>query len=136
MTQVVHGMEVSILYTAKLQDGTIFDSTENNNPFIFTVGSHDIIKGINNAVIGMESGQKKTVEIQPNDAYGNYNNELLFKVAREKLPQGIVMGDILTDTENNRWWVRNIIDENVILDGNHPLAGQVLIFEIELVAIS
>ncbi|MDR3647220.1 MAG: FKBP-type peptidyl-prolyl cis-trans isomerase [Candidatus Babeliales bacterium] len=131
------GDEIEILYTGKLKDGTIFDSTKDIGSFKFTVGSPDIIKGMSDAVIGMKLQDKRTVNIPFINAYGDYNPELLIKIPRDKVPQDIKVGNVLTDSgqEGRHWWVREVTDEAAILDGNHPLSGQDLIFEIEIVSI-
>lgn len=132
---VAKGNEVEISYTGRLKDQTIFDSTEGREPFKFVTGSENIIKGMNDAVIGMNVGEKKTIEIAPEDAYGPYRDELVAKVPKANIPEGVNVGDVLTDSNENNWWVRQINDDSAILDGNHPLAGQALIFDIELLKI-
>jgi peptidylprolyl isomerase len=133
---VSQGDEIEILYSAKLKDGSVFDTTDTKNPFKFIVGTKDILPEINNSVIGMLVGDKKTLELTPEKAYGAYNEKLLVKIPLDKIPKDAQMGDILNDSEGNRWWVRKVEGDFAILDGNHPLAGQDLIFEIELVKIS
>lgn len=133
---VSKGDEVQILYIAKLKDGSTFDTTENKPPFKFIAGTENILPGISNGVIGMQVGDKKHIEISADNAYGQYNKELIAKVPRKNIPETTAVGDVLTDSNENHWFVRQIEDEFVILDSNHPLAGQDLIFDIELVAIS
>lgn len=130
------GDEVEILYVGKLKDGTIFDTTEGKAPFKFIAGTDKVLEGISNGVINMKVGDKKTIELSPEKAYGQFNNELLVKIPRNKLPEKVEIGDVLTDSDQNHWWVRQIADDFAIVDGNHPLAGQTLIFDIELVKIS
>lgn len=130
------GDEVEILYRGKLKDQTVFDSTDEKGPFKFTIGSDNIIKGINEAVIGMKVGDKKTIELLPEVAYGKYNEKLLAKIPRINIPNNANIGDVLTDSNGNNWWVRQIDQDHAIVDGNHPLSGQTLIFDIELVRIN
>jgi peptidylprolyl isomerase len=139
MKNVVNiGDEIEVLYTGKLKDGTVFDSTKDMGAFKFTVGSPDIIKGMSDAVIGMKLNSKATVTIPMLTAYGDYNSELLIKIPRDKVPQDIKVGNVLTDSgqEGRHWWVREIADDFAVLDGNHPLAGHDLIFELEVVSIA
>lgn len=137
MAEIVEkGKEVEIHYTGKLQDGRVFDSTEERGPFKFVAGSDNIIDGVNDAVLGMEVGQKKTVEVEPTNAYGDYNQELLVRLPREKVPQDAEVGDALSDKQNAvTWWVRDLGDQEAVLDGNHPLAGETLVFDIEVVSV-
>lgn len=132
---VKNGDTVDILYTGKLKDQTIFDSTDDKGPFRFTVGSENIIKGVSDAVIGMKVGEKKTVEISADQAYGPYNEKLLAKIPRTNIPSDAKVSDVLTDSNNNNWWVREINNNYAIIDSNHPLAGQILVFDIELIRI-
>ena len=129
------GEEVEILYTGRLKDQTVFDSTDNKGPFKFVIGSENIIKGVSEAVLGMQVGEKKSVEISSDDAYGPYNDKLLAKVPKTNIPPNVALDDILTDPNGNNWWVRQINEDSVVVDGNHPLAGQSLFFDIELVRI-
>lgn len=131
------GDQIEILYTGKLKDGTIFDSTKDIGSFKFTVGSTDIIKGMNDAVIGMKLKDKSTVNIPFASAYGDYNAELVIKIPRQRVPLDVLVGNVLTDSgqEGRHWWVRELTDDSAILDANHPLSGKDLIFEIEIVSI-
>ena len=89
---VAKGNEVQILYVAKLKDGTIFDTTEGRSPFKFIAGSDNILPGISNAVIGMKIGDKKLIEISSENAYGQYNKELVVKVPRTNVPEKTEVG--------------------------------------------
>ena len=132
------GDTVEILYTGKLENGEIFDSTEEKEPFVFVSGSNEIISGMSKAVNGMKVGEKKVVEISPDDAYGEYREELLGKVPQNAIPEGAKVGDPLSDADNEGqvYWVREITDEHVVIDGNHPLAGKALTFELEVLSVS
>lgn len=130
------GDKVEILYTGKLKDQTIFDTTADRGPFQFVIGSQGIIKGVSEAVLGMKVGDKKLVELSPQDAYGYYNDQLVSKIPKTNIPANAKIGDILTDPNGRNWWVRQFENDSVLIDGNHPLAGQSLIFEIELVKIN
>ena len=131
------GDPVSINYTGKLEDGTVFDSSDGRDAFQFEAGSPEIIPGMNAAVIGMKVGEAKTVQISPDQAYGEFEQELVLRVAADKVPPDVKVGDALSDgTESGmNWLVTEMTGEEVVLDGNHPLAGKTLVFDIELVGI-
>ena len=136
--KVKKGDTVEILYTGKLENGEVFDSTEEKEPFVFVSGSKEVISGVSKAVLGMKAGEKKVVEISPDDAYGEYRDELLGKVPQDAVPEGAKVGDPLSDAENEGqvYWVRELTEEHVIIDGNHPLAGKALTFDIEVLSIT
>ena len=129
------GHRVSIRYTGRLKDGTVFDSTtDKNKSFKFTLGEYSIIKGLNTAIEGMKVGDSKVIEVPADDAFGQYNHELLVKLSPTKIPSNSRIGDILAspDDKNQTWHIKEIQEDFVLLDGNHPLAGQDLIFDVEL----
>jgi peptidylprolyl isomerase len=141
MTQAKAGDTVRIHYSGTLNDGTQFDTSEGSEPLEFALGSGSVIPGFDAAVQGMAVGENKSVSIEPEQAYGPRHEQLVQDVPRQALPddidpsvgmrlqgqgpEGQVMG--LTITEVN--------DESITVDANHPLAGQVLNFDIELVEI-
>ena len=128
-------------YTGKLKDGSVFDSTEGREPIRFTVGSGELISGFDRGVVGMAVGDKKSVEIESQEAYGDYLDDHVIKVKREELgpeinpEEGMVLR---MRTANGDFPVRisEVSAEEVTIDGNHPLAGQDLAFELELVEIT
>ncbi|MFQ5509514.1 MAG: peptidylprolyl isomerase [Leptospirillia bacterium] len=134
---VTAGDTVGIRYTGKLGDGTVFDATQGEEAFTFTAGSDEVIEGIRDAVVGMQIGQNKTLVLPPDEAYGPREEELVIAVPADRLPEGTEVGDVLGDGEdpNRRWLVRGMENESVTLDANHPLAGETLTFDIELVSI-
>lgn len=135
--QVKQGDQVEIEYTGKLEDGTVFDSTEGRGPFEFEAGSPNIIRGMSDAVVGMQPGDEKTVEIPADEAYGPYNQELVIRIPRDRIPEDAKVGDALSDgTPGGQvWYVAEMTPEETVLDGNHPLAGKTLIFEVRLVGV-
>lgn len=132
---------VRIHYTGTLTDGTVFDSSNDREPFEFIIGQGMVIPGFENAVIGMSEGDEKTVSIPAEDAYGHYQDELIAVVARSQVPTEIELdiGTILQVRSPEggiaRVVVKKITESEVTLDLNHPLAGQELIFELELIEI-
>ena len=135
------GNTVQVNYTGKLEDGTVFDSSEGKSPLEFKLGEGRIIPGFENAVLGMKVGEKKTINISADDAYGPYRPELSIEVPRAQLPSGSVpeVGQMLqSQLEDGTVMVVQITkvsEISVTVDANHPLAGKTLIFDIELLKI-
>lgn len=139
MSQVRDGDRVKVNYTGRLEDGTVFDSSADGEPLEFTVGGGQIIDGVNSAVIGMSVGEKKTVTIPPSAAYGDHDGDLVTQVPREMMPDGAKVGDQLQASGEGQdfvVWIREIADEAVTVDANHPLAGDTLVFDLEVVEIT
>jgi len=141
-SQARNGDVVQVDYTGKLADGTVFDSSAERGPLEFTLGAGQMIPGFEKAVFGMKVGEKKTVTIPVDDAYGPYRDELVVEIPREKLPSDMTpeVGQQLGFPQpDGRTLVVTIIDvsdnNTVTIDANHPLAGKDLTFEIELVKI-
>lgn len=141
MAQAKAGDHVKVHYTGRLQDGTIFDSSRDREPLEFTLGEGEVIPGFEQAVMGMEPGETKTVTITAEEAYGPRRDDLLIEVGRDQVAPGLDLfvgqqlqlrlqdGRIIPVT------VAALTEETVTIDANHPLAGEDLTFEIELVAI-
>ena len=138
---VKNGDKVRVHYTGKFEDGEVFDSSIGIEPLEFEVGAGDVIDGFDEAVVGMAVGESKTVTITPDKGYGDYNPEMLVDMPRECFPDDITpeigMQLEVIDEEDNPVPVTvvEVGDTLVRLDGNMPLAGKNLIFDIELVEI-
>lgn len=138
---VEKGDAVSVHYTGKLEDGSVFDSSVGREPLPFHVGAGQMIKGFDAGVLGMKVGEKKTITIPPEEAYGNPNPEMILTFPKENLTESI--GDLppvgtplqmMSETGAVFRGVLTAIGETeVTVDFNHELAGKTLIFEIELV---
>jgi peptidylprolyl isomerase len=141
MAQAKQGDTVQIHYTGKLQDGTVFDSSVDREPLSFSLGSGQVIPGFESAVVGMSPGETKTAQIGSDDAYGPRRSEMVLVVEREKIPDEIPLdiGQRLQlqgpQGQTMPVVVAEVSDAEVTLDANHPLAGEDLTFDIELVAI-
>ncbi len=142
MSKAETGNSVAVHYTGKLEDGTVFDSSENREPLSFKIGEGQMIKGFENAVMGMGIGEKTTVSLEPTEAYGERSEERVLKVPKTEVPQDIPteIGTQLSINQSNGQQIPAIITdadaESITLDANHPLAGKKLIFDIEMVEIS
>ena len=141
MPKAKQGDTVKVHYTGKLEDGTVFDSSLDREPLQFKIGEKAVIEGFEQMVSGMNPGDKKTQTIPAAQAYGHYSEELLLEIARQELPKDLdpQIGQILEgskqDGERVAFKVKDVSEETVTLDANHPLAGKNLVFEIELVEI-
>ena len=141
MTQAKRGDTVHVHYKGTLDDGTEFDSSEGSEPIVFTIGAGQVIPGFEEAIEGMNAGDRKTERIEADNAYGQRREELVFSVPREQMPDGdeVEVGDMLRvgfpDGSNAAVSVAAVDEQSVTLDANHPLAGKNLTFVLELVSI-
>ena len=141
MAQVKKNDTVKVHYTGKLTSGEVFDSSVDREPLEFTVGAGQMIQGFDSAVEGMELNEKKTVTIPSAEAYGDRNDQLLHKVEKSNLPEDLKpeVGQTLVaggpEGQQTRVTVVEVTDNDITIDANHPLAGQDLVFDIELVNI-
>jgi len=142
MVAACTGDAVKIHFTGMLDDGTVVMSTHDSEPIEFHVGDGTVIKGIDQCVVGMNVGEKRTVEVAPEDAFGERLEALMATVARSEFPSEITpqAGEIyevkLPSGEEVNFTIMEVTDETITLDGNHPFAGQPLRFEVELIAIN
>jgi len=141
MKKVQNGDTVTVNYTGRLEDGTVFDSSlnEGREPLTSTLGQGQLIAGFENGLIDMSIGESKTIEIEPENAYGDYIPEMMTIVGFNQVPEGVKVGETLQGNTPNgpiNVLVKEITEEGVVLDANHPLAGKKLIFDLEVVGIS
>lgn len=141
MQQAQDGDKVKVHYHGKLRSGETFDSSNGREPLEFTLGSGQVIKGFDDGVKGMQVGDKKTVEIPVGDAYGEKNNDMLIEFPKDQFPPELnpeVGMQLMMNNGQGQQFPVNIVEvkeDSVVLDANHPLAGQDLIFDLELVEI-
>lgn len=135
------GDSVKISFIGKLEDGTIFESSKNNEPLQFTVGNGEVLQGVDEAIIGMKEGQTKTISISSDKCYGAKEKELIINVEKSKLPPdlklkvGYQLQIPLEDGKPINVRVTDITKDRITLDGNHYLAGKNLFFDITLIEI-
>ncbi len=141
MAEAKLGDKVRVHYTGLLDDGTVFDTSVGREPFDFTIGENTVIPGFENAVVGMKVGDKKTISISAGDAYGEYMDDLVVVINKSQIPPeidaevGMVLQVKSENGSSTYVTVTDITGDSVTLDGNHPLAGKSLTFEIELLEI-
>lgn len=141
MTQAKIGDKISVHYTGKLADGSIFDSTAGEDPLEFVLGEVDFIDGFVEGLLSMSAGEKKTIVLEPEQAYGERYDDMMIEVPLSEMPADLeleVGAELeITDEEEEPMIaiVTEITDKVVIIDGNPPLAGETLTFELELVSI-
>ena len=142
MSEAKKGDTVKIHYTGTLTDGTQFDSSEGQEPLEFKLGEGQVIPGFESNVAGMAAGEKKSIHIPVDEAYGQRNDEMMEVVERKHFPDDMELEvgmHLQTETFDGSPYmvvVAELNDESVTVDGNHPLAGQALNFDIELVSIA
>jgi peptidylprolyl isomerase len=140
-TQATNGDTVLFHYTGSLNDGTVFDSSSGRDPLQVTIGSGQVIRGVDDALRGMAPGEEKTVTVGADEAYGPRRPELLHEVERAAIPPevNVEVGSQLEGRDTGghrlRLTVVDVADDKVTLDANHPLAGQELTFDLQLVRI-
>ena len=141
MSQVKENNTVKVNYTGKLVDGQVFDTSEGKEPIEFTLGQGQIIPGFEKGLIDMKLKEKKTITIVKEEAYGEVNKDLIQEVKKSELPQdmapevGMGLVSKTPDGQEMNLMVIEVKEESIVIDGNHPLAGKDLIFDIEVVEI-
>ena len=141
MAQVKHGDVVKVHYTGKLTNGEQFDSSAGKEPLEFTVGAGQMIQGFDAAMPGMNVGDKKTINIAPEHGYGEKSEDAIIEFPKENIPADMKLESGMPLTLSNQQGqpvpviVVEVKDDVIVLDANHFLAGQELVFDIELVEI-
>ncbi len=137
---IKQGSKVKAHYTGRLNDNDVFDTSlqEGRDPLEFTIGDGALLPAFESALMGLVAGDKKTFELTSEDAYGPYRDDLRITVPKSNVPQGVEVGQSLQGNFNNEmitFMVRQVNEDNVIVDANHPLAGKALIFDVEILDI-
>jgi len=140
MKKVENGKNVVVHYTGKFEDGSVFDDStiEGREPIKTILGQGNLIKGFESGLIGMNEGEKKTVEISPEDGYGEYLDGLVTEVEKTRVPDSVKLGDVL-QSEGPKGTINVTVTEinetSIKLDANHPMAGKKLFFDLEVVSV-
>jgi peptidylprolyl isomerase len=135
------GDTVKVNYTGRSEDGTVFESSVGLIPLVFTIGSDEVVQGFEDAVLGMHPGEKKTVKVQPEEGFGMYDEDLVFEVGKDELPEdfypqvGIDFDMVDEDGQELSATVIEVNSDSILVDANAPLAGKSVVYEIELLEI-
>ncbi len=134
---VKKGNKVKIHYTVSIKDGAVFDKSKTGKPLEFTVGSEQMPRGLDQAVRGMKLNDRKKVTVEPKDAYGKRNHELVMKFARTELPESFSpeIGKTIKLQDGIGGTIVSVDETHIYLDCNHPLAGKDVVFDIRVVGI-
>jgi FKBP-type peptidyl-prolyl cis-trans isomerase 2 len=141
MSQVKENNTIKVNYTGKLSNGQIFDTSEGKEPIEFVLGQGRLIPGFEKGLIDMKLNEKKTIEIAKDQAYGDVNDNLIQEIKKTDLPQdmepkvGMGLVSKSPDGKEINLMVVEVKNESIVIDGNHPLAGHDLIFDVEVVEI-
>lgn len=141
MTKAKENDRVRVHYKGTMENDQVFDDSRSREPIEFVIGDGLLLQGFESAIVGMEKGDTKTIQIPAKEGYGPLREELVFNVQRSQFPQdlelelGMALELPLEEERTLHVTVVDISEENVSLDANHPLAGQNLTFELELIEI-
>ncbi len=141
MVKAKQGDTVRVHFTIKYSDGTLFESTSDNSPLECKIGDKVLVSGFEKALIGMSPGEKKSIKLDPGQAYGPHRGEMVVELSRDQLPSGVTpesgkrikLGN--KKDGSNEALIIDVSESSVTIDTNHPLAGMDLVFEIELIEI-
>ena len=138
MARAKAGDTVRVHFSGYLEDGAVFGSTVNEEPFEFTIGEKNMLPGFENAVIGMNPGETKTVTLSPDEAYGDYKKDLVHVMEKSGFPPEInleIGKRLRVRTQDGKYTmvtVKDFTEDKIVIDENDPLAGKTLTFKIEL----
>ncbi|MGD8471906.1 MAG: peptidylprolyl isomerase [Desulfobacteraceae bacterium] len=141
MVKAKTGDRVKIHFTGKMQDDTVVETSKERGPLEFKIGEGNVISGLEQGIIGMQVGDKKTLTISPQEAFGVPRQELMVELNKDEIPEGIKLAvgihlDIqASDGQTFKVKVVDVKEDTITLDANHPLAGVTLIFDVELIEI-
>ncbi len=142
MSAALEGSTIKVHYTGRLEDGTVFDSSEGREPLEVTLGTKSVIPGFEKGLMGLKAKEKKSITIPADEGYGQRRDEMLMEVTKADFPDditpelGLELQMQMDDGQDIPMKVIEIEDQKVTLDANHPLAGKTLIFEVEVLEVS
>jgi peptidylprolyl isomerase len=135
------GDTVKVNYTGRSEDGSVFESSVGLIPLVFTIGSDEVVQGFEEAVLGMHPGERKTVVVQPEEGFGMYDEDLIFEVGKDELPEdfypqvGVDFDMVDEEGQELSATVIEVNEDHILVDANAPLAGKSVVYEIELLEI-
>jgi len=133
---IADGLKVTIEYTLTLPDKTVADSNVGQEPFAYLQGSHEIVPGLEKALVGMKAGQQKRVDVTALEGYGAYNPKARETVDKSKVPPDVKAGNVLRSADGRVMVkVLEVTDKTVVVDHNHPLAGKNLVFDVKILKV-
>lgn len=138
---ITKGKVVSLAYSLKNEAGEVLDSGDKSNPFAYLHGMNQIVPGLERALEGMKTGEKKSVEIEPKDGYGEYDKGLIVQVSKTQFPPNVQLRPGMQfeggspDGSPLVFTVEKVEGDAVTVNGNHPLAGETLYFDIEVLSV-
>lgn len=139
---IYHGSEVLMHFTITLEDGTVAETTEGEDPLSFVMGDETLIEGLELALFGLKAGDKQSLKIGPETAFGYADQENIHDMARTDFPddmeldEGLIVSFALPDGEEYPGMITEVGDDQVTVDFNHPLAGHEILFEVEILEVS
>lgn len=133
--QVADGLKVSIEYTLTLPDKSLVDSNVGKAPMSYVQGAHQIIPGLEQALLGMKVGQQKRVDVSPEQGYGAYDKNARLTVEKTRVPPDVKAGTMLRSPDGRAVTVLEVSEKSVVLDLNHPLAGKSLVFDVKILKV-
>ena len=133
--RIADGMTVTMDFTVRLPDTTVVATTEGKEPLSYVQGKGQIVPGLEKALAGLKVGDKKRVEVPPEQAYGPYDDKKRFSVPRSRVPGDAQVGSILQDQKGEPVRVVEMSDTSAVLDRNHPLAGKTVIFDVRIMKV-
>ena len=138
MSTICPGDRVRVHYTTRSLEGSVIETSANREPLEFRADGPEVVSGLSRAVVGLKIGDRRTITITPEQGFGHHSAELIQSTSRSSLPEDLQAGDQLTATVDNAdldVWVQRVTGQEAVLDANHPLAGETLVIEIEIVGL-
>ena len=132
------GDRVSVHFTTRSLEGSVMETSRNRDPLVFTAGGDEVVRGLSEGVLGMRTGEHRTLSVPPEHGFGNARPDLIQAVSLTRLPPNLQGGDQLTMTlagGPHDVWIRRVMDAEAQLDANHPLAGETLLLDVEIVSV-
>ena len=141
-TVIAHGSAVAMYFSITLEDGTVAETTEIDDPLYFTMGDGTLVEGLELALYGLKAGDKQSLKIGPENGYGYADPANVHAMQRSDFPddmeleEGVIISFAMPDDEEYPGMIKDVGSEQVMVDFNHPLAGHEILFEVEILEVS